>query len=117
MARQMETSERPKRPELATNYYSNSKKEVNEGLKTVMKNLGYVFKSESEEYGEALFISSAFSVTSRIFMWNPRETSVDLFIVCKKLIPFGQNIKEVSTIYSELKKILNFKGVSLHING
>lgn len=117
MARQIETSERPKRPELATNYYSNSKKQVHEALKNIMSNLGYSFISESEEYGEILFTSNGFSVTSRIFMWNPRETSVDLFIVCKKLIPFGQNIKELSIIYSELKKTLNYKGVSLHVNG
>lgn len=117
MARQMETSERPKRPEFATNYYSNDKRTVNQALKKVLKDMGYTFISESEEYGEALFTSRGFAITSRVFMWNPRETSIDLFLVCKKPISFGQNIKEVQLVYGALKKELTFKGVSLHING
>lgn len=114
MPRRIETRENASKKDLQTRYYGNDKKSVKHAVKNCFTALGFEMLSDNEKYGEMFFVDRTFEVTVTVYMYNPRETSVDYAIIYNGFLSFGKSMRLLKKMDENLKKTLQFKGNSRH---
>ena len=109
-----ETRELHTDPELRTRYYRNNFKQIIEALNTVANENNMEVKEVNEVHKEIYMIGNGFDVIVTVSTITPIEAGIDLKINLFSVMGLGRPKKKALKIYQDLKKILAFKGVSLH---
>ena len=109
-----ETRELHTDSQLRTRYYRNNFKQIIEALKTLAKENQMEVREVNEVHKEIYMIGNGFDVIITVSLITPIEAGVDLKINVFSAIGMGKPKKRALMIYEELKKLLNFKGISLH---
>lgn len=111
-----ETSDNHSDSKMITNWYYNDFEECVDAIKKVAKLLDYSIININNDYFELLLKGFKFEIIIKITSFNPRESSID-FTLIKNSLFTPKPIDHVELWYSELKKILEFRGKGLHKNG
>ncbi len=111
----IETSENAKEEILQTHYYKASYDNIKELYLEYLKKLGHHIESINDDYSEVFSTGPHISVTAKIIMQNPKETSIDFFIDAEYLVASKKKaIKFVENTLNEIAKKYELKGISLH---
>ncbi len=112
---QFETSENAKIYELQTHYYKASYDQIKEVYLDTLKRLKHEIVSVNDDYCEIFSEIPHFSVNAKIIMQTPKETSIDFYIDSEYLLGNKRKtIKFIDTIYEDIEKKYELKGVSLN---
>ena len=109
-----ETRELHVDPSLRTRYYRNNFRQVVEALKKLAENNHLEVRDVNEIHHEIYLIGNGFDCIVTVVQVTPVEAGIDFKINMFNSIGFGRPKKKAISLYEELKKLLNFKGVSLH---
>lgn len=109
-----ETAERASKELLKTHYYKTSYEKLKAAFLDYCKKQNWTVSDINDTYGEILVEEVYFSLTVRIEMQTPLETSIDFFVESNYFFAKRRGYKLVNEIYSYLNKVLIFKGLSLH---
>ena len=108
-----ETSETHNIPSLRTRYYRCRKEDAMNTLLKIAKSKKVYNFYKNEHFYEVSYETSGYIFYAKIVSTSVMETSVDIKVTTKTLFPFGKGKKIIEEYYSELDKLLPFKGVSL----
>lgn len=101
---------------LKTHYYKASYDEIKNLYLEIIKNLGHTLNSINDDYSEIFSEVPHMSVTAKIIMQTPKETSIDFYISAEYLLFSSKKAyKFIQTVYKEIEKKYELKGLSLHI--
>lgn len=109
-----ETRELHVDPELRTRYYRNKYKDVVEALKEVAIIEKMEVREINDVHKEIYVLGNGYDCIITVTQVTPIEAGVDLKVNYFSAMGFHRPKKKVLKIYEELKKILKFKGLSLH---
>ena len=109
-----ETRELHTDPQLRTRYYRNNFKQVIEALKTVAAENQMELREVNEIHKEIYMVGNGFDVIITVALITPIEAGIDMKINYFSAIGFNKPKKKALQIYEQLKKLLAFKGLSLH---
>ncbi len=109
-----ETRERETTSLYQTHYYKTSYESLKQAITEHLERKEFIVSEFNDDYGEAVATMGRFSITIKIIMQNPRETSIDFFIEYYGL--FGKKKVDafLTEVYSFLDKKFELKGLSLH---
>ena len=111
----IETSENAKEEILQTHYYKASYDNIKELYLEYLKKLGHHIESINDDYSEVFSTGPHISVTAKIIMQNPKETSIDFYIDSEFLVGNGKKaITFMKEVYKDIEKKYELKGLSLH---
>ncbi|MBE6137378.1 MAG: hypothetical protein E7176_03180 [Erysipelotrichaceae bacterium] len=100
---------------LQTHYFKASYTQIKELYLGVLEKLKHSVLSINDDFGEVFSEVPHMTCTAKIIMQNPKETSIDFYIDSTYL--FGSTNKAykfIKTIYTEIEKKYELKGLSLH---
>ena len=109
-----ETRELHVDPSLRTRYYRNNFRQVVEALRKLAEDNHLEVRDVNEIHHEIYLIGNGFDCIVTVVQVTPVEAGIDFKINMFNSIGFGRPKKKAIQLYEELKKLLNFKGVSLH---
>jgi len=109
-----ETRELHVDPELRTRYYRNKYKDVIEAIKEVAIIESMEVREINDVHREIYLLGNGFDCILTVTQVNPIEAGIDLKINFFTSMGFHRPKKKALKIYQEFKKLLNFKGFSLH---
>jgi len=109
-----ETRELHSDPQLRTRYYRNNFSQVVTGLRQLAANHNLDVREVNETHKEVYILGNGFDCIVTVSLVTPVEAGIDFKLNMFSSIGFGRPKKRVVEFYEELKKILNFKGISLH---
>ncbi len=101
-------------PQLRTNYYRNRVSEIVDAIKKIAESQRMDLDNYDEQHKEMHFIGPNFDMIVTMSEINPIECGVDFKVNFFVMIGGHRPKNKVVLFYKELKKLLNFKGVSLH---
>lgn len=100
---------------LQTHYFKASYNQIKELYLKVLNKLNHVVQSINDDFGEIFSEVPHMTCTAKIIMQNPKETSIDFYISAEYLIGSTKKAyKFIKTIYTEIEKEYELKGLSLH---
>ena len=111
----IETCENAADELLQTHYWKASYDQIKEAYIDSIKKMGLTVLSINDDYSEVFAEKGRLTVTAKIIMQNPRETSIDFTIDCEALFGASQAKNFIKDIYKALNSKYEFKGVGLHI--
>lgn len=101
---------------LKTHYYKASYDQMKELYLEIVKKLGHTVNSVNDDYSEIFTEVPHMAVTAKIIMQTPKETSIDFYISAEYLFGSAKKAyKFIQTVYNEIEKKYELKGLSLHI--
>ena len=110
----IETSENEVKELYQTHYYKASYNQIKELYKEYITSIGFKILSENDDYSEIFAEKGAFTVTAKIIMQNPKETSIDFCIDAVGFFANSSAKKFVLNVYKAIEAKYEFKGVGLH---
>ena len=111
----IETNETALEEVLKTHYWKASYEQLKEAYVEIVKKMGLVVLSVNDDYCEIFAEKPKLTVTAKIIMQNPKETSIDFTIDSEALFGASQAKKFIKEVYKAVSAKYEFKGVSLHI--
>jgi len=114
LANSIETRELSRDPDLRTNYYRNNFTQVLEALKQIASEEKMEIKNIDKVHKEIYMLGNGFDAIVVISEITPVEIGVDFKINWFTAFGFNRPRNKAVSFYQKLKKLLNFKGVSLH---
>ncbi len=110
-----ETLENAKDEALQTHYFKASYDQIKEVYVEEIKKLGHNILSINDDYSEIFSEVPHFTVTAKIIMQTPKETSIDFYISSEYLLANGSKVKKfLNHIYQTIAKTYELKGIGLH---
>ncbi len=109
-----ETRELHEDPSLRTRYYRNNFSQVVAALRELAENNHLEVRDVNEIHKEIYLIGNGLDCIVTVVLVTPIEAGIDFKINLFSTFGFGRPKKKAIQFYDELKKLLNFKGVSLH---
>lgn len=110
-----ETKENAKDEALQTHYFKASYDQIKEAYIEIIKKLHHEILSVNDDYGEIFSEVPHFSVTAKVIMQTPKETSIDFYISSEYLFANGSKVKKfLNNVYQTISKTYELKGVGLH---
>lgn len=115
MAFSYETNEVDNLEIFKTHYYKTNYEKLKEAIIEYAKSNNFEVQTWNDEFAEGCISNGKITLTIKIIMQNPRETSIDFFIEVYKFLGGKKQAQEVlQSIYSFLGKKFEFKGLGLH---
>ncbi len=115
MAYSIETRENGNNELIQTHYYKTSYDNIKKALVDYLTKNQYSVSEFNDDYGEAIATKGYLSVTIKIIMQNPRETSVDFFVEYYGFLGRKKKVNSfLMDMYNYLGKQFEFKGLGLH---
>jgi hypothetical protein len=111
----IETGERATEEILQTHYWKASYDQVKDLYIETVKKLGLTVLSVNDDYCEVFAEKPRLTVTAKIIMQNPRETSIDFTIDSDALFGASSAKKFIKEVYKAIDAKYELKGLSLHI--
>ncbi len=115
MAKIIETSEHAVEELLQTHYYKTSYEKLKNCYLDILERLRVRVISIDDNYLEIFAEQPHMAIQAKIIEQTPVETSIDFYISAEYL--FGNKKKAygfIQTIYQEIEKSFELKGLSLH---
>lgn len=109
-----ETRELHREPELRTNYYRNNFAQVIEAFQVIAKEQYMEIKNINKTHKEIYLLGDGYDIIVTLVEITPVEIGVDFKVNWFTGFGFNRPKKKVGLIYSRLKELLRFKGISLH---
>lgn len=110
-----ETKENSKDEALQTHYFKASYEEIKNAYVEIIKKLHHNILSINDDYGEIFSEIPHFTVTAKVIMQTPKETSIDFYISSEYLFANGSKAKKfLNNVYQTISKAYELKGVGLH---
>jgi hypothetical protein len=110
----IETQEFATKEVLTTHYFRASYDQIKEIYLEILKDMHQKVIAINDEYGEIFSENFTMSVTARIIMQTPIETSLDLFVNCESLFGKSKAIKYINEVYNRVGAKYTLKGLGLH---
>lgn len=111
----VETSENSKYEFLRTHYYKCDYLKLKQSVIKVCEGLGFVLSNEDDDYFELLLQSRDVNLTVKFNEFHKRETALDFFVDAYYVFMKKTKVEKLlRTIYVQLSKLVEFKGLSLH---
>ncbi len=115
MAFSYETNETDNLEIFKTHYYKTSYDNMKQAIFEFAKQNGFDVQTWNDEFSEGIIVNKKISLTVKIIMQNPRETSIDFFVEAFNFLGGKkQAIQTLQAIYSFIGKKFEFKGLGLH---
>lgn len=109
-----ETRELHVDPELRTRYYRNNFKQVIDGIRKLAELNKMIVKEVNEVHKEIYLIGNGFDCIVTVSQMTPIEAGIDFKVNYFSAMGFNRPKKKAVKFYQDLKRILTFKGISLH---
>ena len=110
----IETQELATKECLTTHYYKASYDQIKEIYLEILKDMNQKVIAINDEYCEIFSENFTMSVTAKIIMQTPIETSIDLFVNCESLFGKSKAIKFIAEVYARIGSKYTLKGLGLH---
>lgn len=111
----IETSENQKKELYQTHYFKASYDELKNLYIETIKGLKHNLLSVNDDYKEIFSEAPHLTVTAKIIMQNPKETSIDFYIDSEFLFGSERHADAfIKTIYDAFSKKYELKGIALH---
>ena len=115
MAKIIETNERATEDIYKTHYYKTSYEKMKDLYLETLDRLNFNVVSIDDSYAEIYAEIPHMSVQAKIIEQTPVETSIDFYIDAEFIFGSkGKILKFLNTIYQELGKAFELKGLCLH---
>lgn len=111
----LETTEQNTIELLQTHYYKASYDQIKEIYLEILKAKKHNVLSINDDYSEIFSESGKLTITAKIIMQTPRETSIDFFIEERSL--FGSTkgaLKFIAEVLKTIEAKYELKGLGLH---
>ena len=99
---------------LMTHYYKASYNQIKECFLEILDKLEFMVIGVNDDYCEIAAEKDQMNVVAKIIMQNPKETSIDFYIDVEGWFATRKASKFISTVYAEIEKVYELKGLSLH---
>lgn len=109
-----ETRELHADPDLRTRYYRNNFQQVVDAFKKLAEDNALEMRDVNQTHKEIYLIGNGFDCIVTVSQLTPIEAGIDFKVNVFSAIGFNRPKKKVLRFYEDLKKLLNFKGISLH---
>jgi hypothetical protein len=110
----IETQELGLKPVLTTHYFKASYDQIKALYLEILKDMNQKVISINDDYCEIFSENFTMSVTAKIIMQTPIETSVDFFINCESLFGKSKATKFIAEVYRRIEMKYQLKGLGLH---
>ena len=100
---------------LQTHYYKASYDEIKQLYLEILGTMGHSVVSVNDDYCEIFSEAPHMTVTAKVIMQTPKETSIDFYINSEFL--FGASKKAyrfIQEVYKKIEAKYELKGLSLH---
>ena len=110
----IETQEMGLKQELTTHYYKASYDQIKALYLEILEDMKQKVVYINDEYCEIFSENFTMSVTAKIIMQTPIETSIDFFVNCESLFGKTKSTKFFSEVYRRIERKYPLKGLGLH---
>lgn len=110
----IETQEFGLKPALTTHYFKASYDQVKALYLEILEDMNQKVIAINDDYCEIFSENFTMSVTAKIIMQTPLETSIDFFINCEALFGASKATKFISEVYRRIEMKYPLKGLGLH---
>ena len=110
----IETQEMAMKECLTTHYYKASYDQIKKVYLEILDDMKQHVIAINDEYCEIFSENFQMSVTAKIIMQTPIETSIDLFVNCEQLFGKSKATKFIAEVYRRIGMKYSLKGLGLH---
>jgi CRISPR/Cas system-associated endonuclease Cas1 len=110
----IETQEIGLKEVLTTHYYKASYDQIKDLYLEILEDMKQNVVSINDDYCEIFSENFTMSVTAKIIMQTPLETSIDFFISCESLFGKSKATKFIAEVYRRIEMKYQLKGLGLH---
>ena len=110
----IETAELGLREVLTTHYYKASYDQIKKLYLEILEDMNQNVISINDEYCEIFSENYTMSVTAKIIMQTPIETSIDFFVNCESFFGKTKATKFIAEVYRRIGTKYTLKGLGLH---
>ena len=109
----IETQELAFKEELTTHYYKASYDQIKKVYLEILDDMNQKVIAINDEYCEIFSENFTMSVTAKIIMQTPFETSIDFFVNCESLFGKSKATKFIAEVYRRIGMKYQLKGLGL----
>ena len=110
----IETQELAFKECLTTHYYKASYDQIKALYLEILDDMNQKVIAINDEYCEIFSENFTMSVTAKIIMQTPIETSIDFFVNCDALFGKAKATKFIAEVYRRIGTKYTLKGLGLH---